>query len=189
MTERTEELVDENLLPVIRYRLFRPGASAPEKGTIYAAAYDIRAWSMKEEFFCSCLQGEPSCVLGKILPSEIVVSPGETKSIQTGINLRIPEGYEIQMRSRSGLALKHSIHVLNSPGTIDADYDGDGEPFECKVILHNSGTREFTIKHGDRIAQIVVQKLTPHLLIEDFEDNPRRLQSNRSGGFGHTGIQ
>ncbi|RKZ21272.1 dUTP diphosphatase [bacterium] len=109
-----------------------------------------------------------------------VINPGEIKGIPAGIVLEIPEGYEVQVRPRSGLALKHGIGILNSPGTIDSDYRG-----EVVVILFNFSKEPFAIKKGDRIAQIVPVKLPEVKLIEadSLTDTSRG-----SGGFGSTGV-
>jgi dUTP pyrophosphatase len=106
--------------------------------------------------------------------------PGKWKLIPTGISISMPDGYEAQIRPRSGLALKHGITLLNSPGTIDADYRG-----EISVILINLSEEAFIIKRGDRIAQIVFsQILRPQIkIVEELEDTVRGC-----GGFGHTGI-
>jgi len=85
---------------------------------------------------------------------EVVVKPFERKILPTGIAIELPEGYEAQVRPRSGLALKHGITVLNTPGTIDSDYRG-----EIKVILINLGNEDFVIRRGDRIAQLVVAEV------------------------------
>ncbi len=85
---------------------------------------------------------------------EVVLKPFERKLLPTGIAIELPEGYEAQVRPRSGLALKHGITVLNTPGTIDSDYRG-----EIKVILINLGNQDFVIRRGDRIAQLVVAKV------------------------------
>jgi len=111
--------------------------------------------------------------------SPIVLKPNEVKLIPTGIRLSIPEGYEGQIRPRSGLALKHSIGILNSPGTIDADYRG-----EVGIILFNFGKDNFVISRGDRIAQIIFCKVEKVQLVEvDELDSTKRDE----GGFGHTG--
>lgn len=107
------------------------------------------------------------------------IQPNETKLIPTGLYVEIPEGYEIQVRPRSGLALKHSVTVLNSPGTIDSDYRG-----EISVILINHGKEEFKIEEGDRIAQLVLCR------VEQIKWDPVILlsESTRStSGFGSTG--
>ncbi len=112
--------------------------------------------------------------------NNIKIKPTETELIPTGIALKIPKGYEAQIRPRSGLALKYGITLLNSPGTIDADYRG-----EIKVILSNFGKKDFVIKRGDRIAQMVFLKVEKANLKTVLKLN----NTNRgSGGFGHTGI-
>ena len=111
--------------------------------------------------------------------NEIVLDKGKVGLIPTNLSVEIPEGYEIQVRPRSGLALKHGIGILNSPGTIDSDYRG-----EIKIIIMNFSDKDFVIKRGDRIAQLVVSKVYPARLIEADDLN----ESNRGeGGFGHTG--
>ncbi|NGX60053.1 MAG: Deoxyuridine 5'-triphosphate nucleotidohydrolase [Chlamydiae bacterium] len=110
---------------------------------------------------------------------EITVDPGETALIPTGIRMEIPEGYEVQIRPRSGLAFKYQITVLNTPGTIDADYRG-----EVKVLLINHGKEPFVITYGMRIAQIL---LTPVLQAEFQIENALAATVRGEGGFGHTG--
>jgi dUTP pyrophosphatase len=107
------------------------------------------------------------------------IVPGAWKLVPTGIAVAIPEGYEGQVRPRSGLALKHGIGMLNGPGTIDADYRG-----EIGVILFNFGEAPFTIHRGDRIAQLVFAKLTKAAFrsVESLNETKRG-----GGGFGHTG--
>lgn len=114
--------------------------------------------------------------------SEVIeIKPGERKLISTGIKIALPPGYEAQVRPRSGLAYHYGITVLNSPGTIDADYRGI-----IKVILINHGQDIFYVHRGDRIAQLVIQKIFQPILIEINQlDNTTRGE----GGFGHTGIQ
>lgn len=114
------------------------------------------------------------------LQESIVIEPGATALIPTGLFFEIPEGYEIQVRPRSGLALKSGITVLNTPGTIDSDYRG-----ELKVILINHGKAPFIVERGMRIAQIVLAKVS----IAEFV-NARILSNSErgAGGFGHTGI-
>jgi dUTP pyrophosphatase len=100
--------------------------------------------------------------------------------VATGFAFAIPDGYEVQVRPRSGLALKHGITCLNTPGTIDSDYRG-----EVKVILANLGDEDFVINTGDRIAQIVVAPVTQGILVEvDALDDTER----GAGGFGSTGV-
>ncbi|MFN3813811.1 MAG: dUTP diphosphatase [Aquificaceae bacterium] len=111
---------------------------------------------------------------------DILIKPMERVLVPTGIVIELPEGFEAQIRPRSGLALKHGITVLNSPGTIDADYRG-----EIKIILINLGQEEFVIKRGDRIAQMVISPVTRVSLCEakELSKTPRS-----SKGFGSTGI-
>lgn len=113
------------------------------------------------------------------LTDEIVLSPGERALVPTGIALELPDGYEVQIRPRSGLALRHGITLVNSPGTIDPDYRG-----EIAVIVINHGTEPFSIKSGDRIAQMVFSRFIRVTLSEvtDLGETSRG-----EGGFGHTG--
>lgn len=110
---------------------------------------------------------------------EVTLEPGERKLIPTGIALSIPEGYEGQVRPRSGLALRDGIGLVNAPGTIDADYRG-----EVGVLLINFGRRPFKVKRGDRIAQLVIVPVCRAVLelAEELDATPRS-----GGGFGHTG--
>ena len=113
--------------------------------------------------------------------TDTVLKSGKTKLISTGIKIMIPKGYEGQIRPRSGLALKHGITVLNTPGTIDSDYRGI-----VKVILINLGVEEFIIQRGDRIAQLVIQKIFfPNFKLVETLDKTKRGE----GGFGHSGIK
>lgn len=109
------------------------------------------------------------------------LKPFERALIPTGIFIEIPQGYEVQVRPRSGLAIKQGITCLNTPGTIDADYRG-----EIKVILINLSQEEQVIQHGDRIAQIVVQKVEQAMWKEVKE---LEVTERNAGGFGHTGKQ
>lgn len=109
----------------------------------------------------------------------IVLGPMERQLIPTGLHIQLPEGYEAQVRPRSGLALKHGITVCNTPGTVDADYTG-----EIGVILINLSNEKFVINPGDRIAQIVVSK---YERIE-WKEVRELDETERKGGFGSTGI-
>jgi len=115
------------------------------------------------------------------IENPVILSPGAYEIIPTGISMAIPSGFEVQVRPRSGLAAKHGVTVLNSPGTIDADYRG-----EVGVILINHGTEPFVIERGMRIAQMVVAPVSVAAWQEvtDLEDSERG-----SGGFGSTGTQ
>jgi dUTP pyrophosphatase len=109
----------------------------------------------------------------------ITIHPQERKLIPTGLHIELPEGYEAQIRARSGLALKHGITVLNGVGTIDSDYNG-----EIGVILYNTSDTSYTINSGERIAQMVINKveIIQWELTNKLEDTERG-----EGGFGHTG--
>ncbi len=110
---------------------------------------------------------------------EITLAPGEIRLISAGIYISIPEGYEVEIRPRSGLALKHGISLVNTPGTIDSDYRG-----LVSIIMINHGKDPFKIKRGDRIAQMVIKEVVK-AEIEVREDLGQTLRS--TGGFGHTG--
>lgn len=115
------------------------------------------------------------------LKQSVTIQPGQVALISTGLRLEIPPGYELQIRPRSGLALKHGITVLNTPGTIDSDYRGD-----VGVILINHGTVPFVVEPQMRIAQAVVcPVLRAHFV---RVEQPLQSSQRGSGGFGHTGI-
>jgi dUTP pyrophosphatase len=113
------------------------------------------------------------------LADAVTLYPMQRALIPTGIFMELPQGYEAQIRPRSGLAAKHGITVLNAPGTIDADYRG-----EVKVILINLSDKEFEINDGERIAQMIVAK---HEQVEWIETHVLLESERGSGGFGHTG--
>ena len=117
--------------------------------------------------------------LRAFVDDDVLLKPFERKLIPTGLYIELPEGYEAQIRPRSGLAIKSGITVLNSPGTIDADYRG-----EIKVILINLSQEDFTIKSGDRICQMVIAK---HEKAEFVEVDEISETERGAGGFGHTG--
>jgi dUTP pyrophosphatase len=129
----------------------------PSYETIHSAGMDLRAFIEKG----------------------IVLMPLERKLIPTGLFIELPVGLEAQIRPRSGLAFKNGISVLNSPGTIDADYRG-----EIKVILINLSNEQFTINSGDRICQLVIAK---HEKVELLDVDVISETDRGSGGFGHTG--
>lgn len=112
---------------------------------------------------------------------ELTIAPGDIKSVGTGLHIELPEGYEAQVRPRSGLALKKGVSIPNAPGTIDADYRG-----EIRVILVNLGKSDFQIKKGDRIAQMVIAPVTRVIwnAVDSLESSTRQ-----SGGFGSTGVK
>ncbi|MGM0422640.1 MAG: dUTP diphosphatase [Pseudomonadota bacterium] len=113
------------------------------------------------------------------IDAPLTLKPGERKIVPTGLSMALPAGYEAQIRPRSGLAFKHGVTVLNSPGTIDADYRG-----EIKVILANLGDEDFTIERGMRIAQMVIARHEQAVwaVVDTLEDTERG-----AGGFGSTG--
>lgn len=117
--------------------------------------------------------------LSAFLTDDIIMKPLERVLVPTGLFIELPVGYEAQIRPRSGLAIKYGITVLNSPGTIDADYRG-----EIKVILINLSKEDFVIKNGERICQMVITKheVADWELVEDLS-----LTERGNGGFGHTG--
>ncbi len=115
------------------------------------------------------------------LPESVSLKPLERKLIPTGIFIELPDGYECQIRPRSGLALKSGITVLNTPGTIDADYRG-----EIGIILVNLSSEPFVVNNGDRICQMVVAR---HSTVEWESVEVLEESERSSGGFGHTGIK
>jgi dUTP pyrophosphatase len=129
----------------------------PSYETIHAAGMDLRAF----------------------LEEPVVIEPMKRALIPTGIFMEIPEGYEAQVRPRSGLALKHGVTVLNAPGTIDADYRG-----EVKVLLINFGEERFEVKNGDRIAQVIISR---HEKATWKETHELSETSRGTGGYGSTG--
>ncbi len=124
--------------------------------------------------------GASGADLHAALDEAVSIRPGAFALIPTGIAIAVPRGHEAQVRSRSGLAARNGVFVLNSPGTIDADYRG-----EIGIILANLGSEPFTVKRGDRIAQIVVSRVSEVEWVETKELAGTRRQD---GGFGHTGV-
>lgn len=124
-------------------------------------------------------KGSAGADLCACIDNDIVIDPGKVKLIPTGLSIEIPEGYEAQIRPRSGLALKHGISLLNTPGTIDSDYRG-----EIKIIMANFGEKEFVVTHGMRIAQMVFAKVFKGHF---FQTDNLEQTDRGSGGFGHTG--
>lgn len=115
------------------------------------------------------------------IESPITLHPMERRLIPTGLHIALPEGYEAQIRPRSGLALKHGLTVLNSPGTIDADYRG-----EVGVLLINLSQEDFVINDGERIAQMVIARheQADFVVVEELDQTERG-----EGGYGHTGVK
>ena len=123
--------------------------------------------------------GSSGMDLSADVKGEVVISPGEIKLISSGIYLSIPKGYEAEIRPRSGLALKHGISLVNTPGTIDSDYRG-----LVNLIMINHGKEPFTIHRGDRVAQMIIKEVI-RADIEVTEGLDDTVRSH--GGFGHTG--
>ncbi len=139
----------------LQVKRLTPTARLPVRATENASCFDIHA------------------------DGEGVIAPGARVLVKTGLAVAVPPGFEVQVRSRSGLALKHGVAVLNSPGTVDADYRG-----EVGVILANFGAEPFTFARGDRIAQIGVYRVEQGAAVEVAELD---ATARGAGGFGHTG--
>lgn len=125
-------------------------------------------------------EGSAGMDIRAAVASTVTIAPGEIELIPTGLAVAIPEGYELQVRPRSGLAVKFGITLINSPGTIDSDYRG-----EIKIGLINHGKEPFQVKPGDRIAQLILGVVVKarFKVVTELADTPRG-----SGGFGHTGL-
>ncbi|MDO8681970.1 MAG: dUTP diphosphatase [Armatimonadota bacterium] len=126
-------------------------------------------------------EGSSGLDLLAAVETDLTIKPGERKLTPTGIRVAIPPGYEAQIRPRSGLALKHGISMVNTPGTIDSDYRGP-----VQIIVINLGSEPYTIKRGDRIAQMVICPVVKARIVER-NDLPDTIRGD--GGFGHTGLQ
>lgn len=125
-------------------------------------------------------EGSAGADVFALLDQPIHVKPGETVLVPTGLFIELPEGFEAQIRPRSGLALKYGITLLNTPGTIDSDYRG-----EIKIIVSNFGKDDFVIENGMRIAQMVFSRVwqADFATVDELQETKRN-----DGGFGHTGI-
>jgi dUTP pyrophosphatase len=125
-------------------------------------------------------EGAAGMDLRAAVAEPVTLEPGEYKAIPTGVSISLPHGFEAQIRPRSGLALKHGISLVNTPGTVDADYRG-----EIQVLLINFGKNPFVVERGDRIAQMVIGKVYQGKiqLVESLDTTARN-----AGGFGHTGV-
>jgi dUTP pyrophosphatase len=149
-------------LPALKFKLVHSDAKAPFYATAGAAGMDVTA------VFDDGAVG-------------MIVEPGARAMISTGLKIEVPTGYEVQVRPRSGLAAKHGIMIVNSPGTIDCDYRG-----EVNIILINTGDDNFMIEPGDRIAQLVVKPAPQHpiVVVTTLSETVRG-----EGGFGSTGVK
>lgn len=157
VSKRVVGMTEEIVVPVIRMDHLE-GLPLPKAMTAGAAGVDLLA----------------------AIASDTVIMPGGRALIATGLKIAIPHGFEGQVRPRSGLALKFGVTVMNAPGTIDSDYRG-----EVAVILTNLGQEPFTVKRGDRIAQLVI---CPVVQIRFAETDALPETERSDGGFGHTGI-
>lgn len=128
-------------------------------------------------------EGSSGMDIRAAVDAAVILSPGEVKLIPTGFAMSIPTGYEAQVRPRSGLALRHGIGMVNSPGTIDSDYRG-----EVSVIMINWGNKPFTVNRGDRIAQMIISKVYRADLV-DVNSDSLDFTLRGAGGFGHSGIE
>ena len=125
--------------------------------------------------------GSSGMDIAAYIERDIIINPGEKALIPTGFSLSVPRGYEVQIRPRSGLAVKKGVTVLNTPGTIDSDYRG-----EIKVILINLSKDEFSVKNGERIAQMVVCPIK-QVIVEEVKELTETIRG--IGGFGSTGTK
>lgn len=171
-----EEMDKTPIDPTAVYLYNESNNEPPTYATTYSSGMDLPAWipGVQEKFLFNA----------ELKDDTVIIHPGGRALIPSGMHFGIPQGLEFQVRSRSGLALKKGIHVLNGIGTIDADYTGD-----VGAILHNAGTEDFVIHNGDRMAQLVlmpVLKVIKFAKADRLEDLPK---TNRGqGGYGHTGI-
>jgi dUTP pyrophosphatase len=126
-------------------------------------------------------EGASGLDLRAAVDRELTLHPGEIRLVPTGVAISLPKGYEAQIRPRSGLALKHGVGMVNSPGTIDSDYRG-----EIGLVLINWGKAPFVIRRGDRIAQMVVARVSR---AEVLEVDRLETSARGEGGFGHSGVE
>ncbi len=154
---KTPQTTSEDQPLTVRVRRLRPGARVPRRQTEGAAGSDLVA----------CLD------------APVRLEPGDRALIPTGIAIALPDGFEAQVRPRSGLALEHGVTILNAPGTIDSDYRG-----EVNVLLVNLGREPYVVQHGDRVAQLVVAPVSGATMTwATYLPETGRGE----GGFGHTG--
>lgn len=163
MRDLLAHMQGQSVPQIVRVRISRTGpASAsvplPAYATVDSAGMDL----------CAALE------------TDLTLEPGETVLVPTGFRIELPPGFEAQVRPRSGLAVKHSIGIMNAPGTIDPDYRG-----EVKVVLTNFGKGPFMVRSGDRIAQLVV---APFARVAWEEASELSDTDRGHGGFGHTGV-
>jgi dUTP pyrophosphatase len=154
-------LASKIIVKILKLGHFDPTFALPNYETAGAAGADVRASLMTPA-------------------TPMVIRPGERVLVPTGLAMEIPEGYEVQVRPRSGMSFKTSLMVVNAPGTIDSDYRG-----EVKIILGNLGSKDEIVSHGDRVAQLVLAPVTQALYIVAEENLTETVRG--AGGFGSTG--
>ena len=163
---------------------WREDAIIPKKSTSGAAASDVYAWMP--------IVSDTNSPSGK-RRSNILIMPGQRALIRTGVNLRIPVGYCVDVKTRSGMALKQGLIVLNADGLIDDDYIGNGDDYELRVILYNTDDEPVFIEHHDRIAQLEIREKVDDELQDDsgmdYDAIKAERGTNRTGGFGSTGVK
>ncbi|MCH2227691.1 MAG: dUTP diphosphatase [Candidatus Caenarcaniphilales bacterium] len=148
----------------IQIKKLHPEVQTPFYATPGSAGFDLRAFLMDS--------------------SSITIPAGKRAKVTTGLQMVLPEGYELQIRPRSGLAFKHGISLTNTPGTIDCDYRG-----EIQILMINHGEEDFTIEHGDRIAQAVLAPIY-QASFEEITELPSEEDNKRlAGGFGSSGVK
>lgn len=145
----------------VEVKVYAEGGALPVQGTPGAAGWDLKA---------------------RLMGLALVIAPGDRQLVHTGVRLALPLGYEGQVRSRSGLAKEHGIVVLNAPGTVDSDYRG-----EVCVVLHNTSRTAYTVKPGERIAQLVIAPVPRVRLAVVASVDDLGVTARGDGGFGSTG--
>ena len=155
----------------IKFKKLRDNAAIPKRATEGSSGFDL---------YYAPDNNKKLQLPTEMRDNKLTIYAGSSAVVETGIAAEVPVGYELQVRSRSGLAAKNGVFVLNSPGTVDSDYRG-----EIKVILHNAGKHHFHIRPGDRIAQLVPMQLPTAIVevVEELSDTERG-----DGGFGSTGL-
>ena len=160
----------------IDIRLFREGAQVPSHADDGSAGYDVYAWTDWKSGHAGAIR------------QTTTIPPHTTRVIHSGINLRIPRGWQIFILPRSGIAFKNDVTVVNSPGLIDSSFDSDFEDFEINIGLRNHSDDDFYVNHGDRIAQMVLLPAYYMKFTVVTTDNINRPIKARTGGFGSTGV-
>lgn len=166
-------------MPNIIFEALQPGIEPPRRATAHSAGHDLAA-CLTSGTVRVFIHGQPQdrAVASDAEGPWVDLAPGEKALIPLGFRMRLPEGYEAQVRPRSGTSLKTDLVVVNSPGTIDADY-----PDECAVPVKNGGTTPLRIRHGERIAQMIFARFEAL----DFSLGEVTRSTDRAGGFGSTG--